>query len=126
MEVRDCFMLLFEKKIIYLLVCVYFSVSKSHVCIGTSKTRRGSLIPWSLRYRWLSSHLIYRFQEPNLSFKQKQEVLLISEYFLFYFLKKICFFLCSLMFCLHVCLCEGIRTSGSRITVVCCHVSAGN
>jgi hypothetical protein len=36
-----------------------------------------------------------------------------------FFLLKIIFILCTLLFCLHVCLCEGVGASGIRATDSC-------
>jgi hypothetical protein len=41
-------------------------------------------------------------------------------YFIIYFI------LCTLVICLHIRLCESARSPGTGVTVVSCHVGAGN
>lgn len=43
-----------------------------------------------------------------------------------HFLKKNHLTLCALVFCLHLCLCEGVESLGARATLVSCHAGVGN
>jgi hypothetical protein len=39
--------------------------------------------------------------------------------FVCFFVRLLFYFLCSLVFCLHLCLCEGVRSPRTRILVRC-------
>lgn len=45
---------------------------------------------------------------------------------LFKIFKSFIFILCALVFCLQVCLCECVRSTGPGVTTWSCHVGAGN